>query len=411
MGARPTVRAQIPGAFRFLADPPLGEARIRGSYGGRGSGKSWSFARQILVHGVERPLRILCAREYQVSIRESVHALLASQVEKLGLGDFYRVTPTTLFGANGTEFIFKGLKRDPAQVKSLEGIDLAWIEEAEAFTEKSWSILTPTIRKPGSEIWVSWNTGLESDPTHQRLVTNPPPRSIIRKVGYKDNPWLPDVLREEAEELRRRDPEAYAHIWGGEPWTRSESQILSGKVEVQEFEPLPSWDGPLFGADWGFARDPSALVKLWLADSRLYVEAEAGGVGLDMDALAREFGTIDGATVHKIRADSARPETINEMNRRGFNVVAAPKWAGSVEDGIAHLRSYEAIVVHPRCRRVVEESRLYRYKVDERTGAILPKARDEHNHWIDAIRYALSPMIRRESGPRIWFPGMAETPA
>jgi phage terminase large subunit len=405
-------RVSIPRAFTFLIEHPLGATRYRVAYGGRGSAKSWQFARVLLAAGADRPLRVLCAREFQASLRDSVLRLLEDQLPLLGLDAFYRVQQTGISGLNGTEFIFKGLRRDIAEIKSTEGIDICWVEEAQAVSEESWQVLIPTIRKPGSEIWVTFNPGEPTDPTYVRFVSDPPPNALVRKVGYKDNPWLPEVLAEEAAILKRRDPEAYAHVWGGEPWQRSELQVFAGKYRVEDFTPTAAWGSPYFGADWGFSRDPSVLVKLFVFDARLYIFAEAGGVQLDMDDLARRFDAIPGAREHVIRADAARPETINEMKRRGFKVQAAPKWEGSVKDGVEFLRAnFEEIVIHPSCARAIEEARLYRYKADPRTGDPLPKLEPGHDHVWDAVRYALSPLIRRGKRQFVWYPGMETSTA
>ena len=269
-----------------------------------------------------------------------------------------------------------------------------WVEEAEAVSDQSWRVLIPTIRKPGSEIWVTFNPAQATDPTYVRFVTSPPPDAIVRKVSFRDNPWFPDVLRAEAEHLRAVDPDAYAHVWEGEPWARSEAVVLAGKVSVREFDTADLGE-PLYGADWGFAVDPTVLVRCHVRDSRLYVSHEAGGVGLDMNATAAAFDTVPDSRRYVIRADSARPETIAELKKRGYRCEPAPKWPGSVEDGISHLRSYDEIVIHPRCDRVAREARLWRYKVDPRTDEILPSVVDANNHAWDAVRYALSRVIRR----------------
>lgn len=387
---------EVPEKLGILFDPPLGTVRYRVGYGGRGSTKSWSFARALLIHGARQPLRILCAREFQSSIRDSVHRLLSDQIQAIGLDAFYRVQQADITGANGTEFLFKGLRRSIAEIKSTEGVDLCWVEEAEAVSEGSWRTLVPTIRKPHSEIWVSFNPRLPADPTYRRFVTTPPDNALIVRMGYRDNPWLSDVLRDEAKALQASDPEAYAHVWGGEPWTRSDTQVLAGKCRVDEFTPQPGWQ-PYYGADWGFSRDPTVLIRCWRGDNCLWVEYEAGGVGLNMDQMATAFLTVPESQQHVIRGDAARPETINEMNRRGFRIQPAAKWSGSVEDGIAHLRTYEAIVIHPRCTRTIEESRLWRYKVND-AGDPLPQLVDAHNHTWDAIRYALAPLIKQRPG-------------
>jgi len=393
----------VPEALEFLLPdlgPPLGSVRYRVAYGGRGSGKSWQMARALLYHGIRQPIRVLCAREYQSSIRDSVHHLLASQIVDMDMEAEYTVGQSIIRGQNGTEFIFKGLRRNVTEVKSTEAVDICWVEEAEAVSDQSWQVLIPTIRKPGSEIWVSFNPALETDPTYQRFVVQPPERSIVRKVTYRDiGNLLPDVLRHEAEELERRDPEAYAHVWGGAPWQRSDAQVFSGKFKVDDFKPADTWDGPYFGADWGFSQDPTVLIRCWTYDGSLYIDHETAGIGWDMDEIARRFGAVPDSTDYVIRADSARPETIHEIKRRGFRIQAAPKWSGSVEDGIAHIRSYRDVVIHPRCKRTVEEFRMYSYEIDKQTGDPLPRVRDAHNHTIDALRYALAPLIRQKSMP------------
>jgi phage terminase large subunit len=399
---------QIPDALEFLFHPPLGSVRYRVAYGGRGGTKSWNFARALLTHGVERKHRFLCVREYQSSIRESVHYTLTQQAELLGLGEFYGPPQRTrIEGRNGTEFLFYGLKRDPHTIKSLEGITVCWVEEAHALSQESLDVLLPTIREEGSEIWFSFNPGLSDDPFYRLFCgERPPENSIIRKVGWQDNPWLSDTLRAQREDALRRDPEAEAHIWGGIPWERSDSQVLGGAYRIAEFKPEDHWGGPYFGADWGFSQDPTTLVRLWIADSRLYIDREVRGVGWSVAETDKRFRTIPGADEHVIRADAARPETIaalrqnkhdaeGEIIERGLNVVAAKKWPGSVEDGIDHLRGYEEIVIHPECPGIIQDARLWRYKTDPRTGDVLPKLVDGNEHAWDAARYALAPLIRK----------------
>jgi phage terminase large subunit len=196
------------------------------------------------------------------------------------------------------------------------------------------------------------------------------------------------------------DADTYRHIWEGEYLQISDAQVLRGKFVSDTFTPGEDWDGPYFGADWGFSQDPTALVKCWIHGRRLYIEREVYEVGIEIDHLPGRFETIPGARQSVIRADSARPETISYLSRQGFQCVAAPKWAGSVEDGVAHLRGYDMIVIHPRCKNTLNEARLYRYKQDRLTGDILPVIVDANNHAIDAIRYALAPMIqtRQASG-------------
>lgn len=387
--------------FRELFDPPLGSVRYRVYYGGRGGAKSWSIARAALTHGVNRPLRVLCVREYQTSIRDSVHRLLSDQIVAMGLEKVYTVEKSRIYSeATKTEFLFFGLKRDPHTIKSLEGVDLCWVEEAHAISSSSLELLIPTIRKEGSEIWFSFNPDQESDPVYSRFVKDPPKSAIVRKVGWSDNPWISKALLDEREDMLRRDPEAEAHVWGGEPWTRSDAQVLAGRYVVEEFTPDDSFGSPLYGADWGFARDPTVLLRFYVKDSRGYIEYDERGIGWNADETARRFRRVPGSEDHTIRADCARPETIAEIKRRGFRIVGARKWAGSVEDGVEFLRGFEW-VIHPRCEGFIQEARLWRYKTDQRTGDVLPKLIDANNHGPDALRYGLEPMIRKRKSRKI----------
>ncbi len=390
------LRADFPSKLDFLFQP----ARYKVAHGGRGGAKSWGFARALLIQAAERKLRVLCARELQNSIQDSVHKLLAEQVDALGLGSFYEVQQASIRGRNGSEFIFSGLRSNITKIKSMEGLDVVWIEEAQTVSSDSWDVLIPTVRKDGSEIWVSFNPDQDSDPTYERFVKKPPPGAAVVQIGWQDNPWLPRVLRDEKDYLYSTDPEAAAHVWGGETRKNSVAQVLRGRYVIESFEPHAKWHGPYLGADWGFAVDPSALVKLWIHERTLYVEHEAWGVGVDLDDTPALFDKVPGARKATIRADSSRPETISHMRRHGYGgVIGCPKGQGSVEDGVEHLRSYERIVIHPRCTHAAEEARLWSYKVDKLSGDVLPVLLDKNNHCWDAARYALWPIIRAGKAP------------
>jgi len=357
-------------------------------------------ARALVILGAHRRIRVLCAREIQNSIEESVHKLLSDQIVALGLADRYKVTQRGIVGTNGTDFIFAGLKTNITKIKSMEGIDIVWIEEAEKVSKNSWQTLIPTIRKPGSEIWITFNPDEETDPTYARFVSSPPPDAIVRKVNWRDNPYFPEELRREMEYLKSVDYDAYLHVWEGECRKRSDAQILNGKWVVEWFEPQPGWDGPYYGADWGFANDPTAAVRMWvnLTDPRgpeLMIEHEAYGLRVDIDKTPELFDGMPQAREHTIRADNARPETISYMQNHGYpSVVACSKWPGSVEDGITFLRSFRRIVIHTRCTHTAQEARLYSYKVDRLSGDVLAEIVDKHNHCWDAVRYGLEPLIK-----------------
>ena len=395
--ATPTILdIDFPDWFEPYWDP----ARYKIAYGGRGSGKSTTFARALICLSAERPLRVLCARELQNSIQDSVHQLIADQVDVMGLSDFFTVKEKGIYSSCGSEFLFKGVRGtrgDASQLKSMEGIDICWIEEGQTVSKASMETLAPTIRKPGSEIWITYNPDQESDPVHQ-LAMNPPPGSIVRKVNFDENPWFPAELELERRWMQRTDPDAYAHVWLGECRQYTDAQVLRGKWIVDSFEAGDDWHGPYYGADWGYAKDPTALVRCWIHDRKLYIEHEAWAVGCEIDETPDLFDTVPESRKHIIRADSARPETISYMRRQGFRIVGVKKGKGSVEDGVAHLRSYEQIVIHPRCVHTAEEARLWSWKVDRLSGDILPKLEDKNNHCWDGARYALEPIIRRGSG-------------
>ena len=386
--------------------------RYKVAYGGRGSAKSWTVADALIALAFTSRKRILCAREFQRSIKDSVHFLLADQIDRLGLTSAFKITEHELScSATGSQFIFAGLHHHVESLKSLEAIDVCWVEEAEVVSEASWAKLTPTIRKPGSEIWVTFNPDQESDPTYRRFVPGQPGYDPARtksvQVSWRDNPCLPDVLKAELEHLRRTDPDAYAHIWEGGCWMRSDSQVFNGKWIIEDFTPVfgnrdaaKNWDGPYYGADWGFATDPTAMGRMWVHDQTLYFEYEAYAVGCDIVDTPALFDKVPDARRYVIRADNARPETINHLKRSGFRIEPCIKWTGCVEDGIAFMRSFKKIVIHPRCRHTAEEFRLYSYKTDKLTGDVLPDIKPGHDHCIDFARYGLGPLIRPRTASR-----------
>lgn len=326
-------------------------------------------------------------------MKDSVHRLLLDQIEMLKLTGF-SATDTEIRHKNGGRFLFDGLRSNIEKIKSLEGIDRCWVEEAERVSERSWSVLLPTIRAPGSEIWVTFNPYMDIDPTYKRFVLSTPPRTWRSFSTYRDNPWISEEILSDVDHMRRVDPDAASHIYDGECLTHSESQVLFGKWSIDDFVAAEAWEGPYYGADWGFSRDPTVLVRCWVHLSTLYVDYAEYGVHVDIDQTPKLFDRVPNARNYMIRADGAWPQTLDAVAKRGFSITAAPKWPGSVEDGIAHLRSYDKIVIHDRCRQLAEEARLWRYKTDEMSGDIMTKLVDGFDHGWDAIRYALAPRIK-----------------
>lgn len=381
--------------------PLLKQARYKVFYGGRGGAKSWIIARVLIRLAAQNKLRILCARQFQTSIADSVHRLLCDQIEAMGLSDEFKITDKSIESLTGSEFIFKGLEKSIREIKSLEGVDICWVEEAQAVTKDNWEILVPTIRKEGSEIWVTFNPDDENDATYQRFVVSPPPNSVVVKVGWEDNPWFPSTLDAERRHMLEVDPEAYEHVWGGATRKISDAIIFGKRVSFETFETPPDARF-LHGADWGFAADPTALVRSFIQEETLFVDQEAFGYGVEIDETPELFRSVASSELWPIKADGARPETISYMKRQGFNITAADKWPGSVEDGVAHMKGFRRIVVHERCKHVGQEFRLYSYKVDKQTKDILPIIVDKHNHGIDAIRYSLDGFIQRRGAMGVW---------
>ena len=390
-----------------LGDLYLTKKRFIVIYGGRGSAKSWSIADSLIIRARESKKRILCTREIQNSIKDSVHKLLSDRIKALGLDNHFKITDKSIVGSNGSEFLFKGLRHSPDDIKSTEGIDYAWVEEAQSVSRKSLEILTPTIRKEKSQIIFSYNPTNEDDPVHTDYMLADRDDTLKIQINWSDNPFFPKVLRQEMEYDKKVDYDKYLHKWEGQCIKHSEAQIFYGKWSIDCFdspdkdidkEKFKSWNGNFYyGADWGFSNDPTCLVRCFIIDKKLFIDYDAWGVGIDIDKTPDLFNLVPGAMRHKIKADSARPETISYMNNNGFNIRGAKKGKNSVIDGIYKIRGFEEIIIHQRCQKTIEEFRNYCWKVDQKTGAISNIPEDKSNHIIDALRYGLEDINHQEA--------------
>lgn len=368
--------------------PFLKPSRYKGAYGGRGSGKSHAFAQYIVARCASAKTDVVCLREVQKSLKQSVKKLIESKIEALGLGGLFEIQHDRIKTPHGGIIIFEGLANHTSEsIKSLEGFDIAWFEEAQVASQRSLDLLRPTIRKPGSELIFSWNPRFDTDPIEQLLRgANPPPDSTVVEVNFVDNPWFPDVLKDEMEYDKRRDPDKYAHIWLGNYVQNSEARVFRNWA-IEEFDSPPDAIHRL-GADWGFAIDPTVLVRCHIIGRKLYIDYEAYRINCEITDTPSLFLSVPDAEKWPITADSARPETISHMRRNGFpKIVPAVKGPKSVEEGVEWLKSFD-IVVHPRCQHTIDELTLYAYKTDPLTGKVLPILEDKDNHVIDAIRYA-----------------------
>ena len=380
----------VPEVFWGLSKPQ----RYKIYFGGRGGGKSHAFAIALILKAYSAPIRVLCTREFQSSIADSVHRLLADKINDMGLSQWFDVTQSSITSTAGAQFIFKGLRHSIQEIKSTEGVDICWVEEAQAISENSWEVLIPTIRKEGSEIWLSFNPSEETDPTYQRFVINTPPDSVCEKVGWEDNSFFPATLDAERRYMLSIDPEAYDHVWGGDCRKIGEAVIFRNRVEIDAFDDPPEGTQLYYGADWGFSQDPTVLIRCWVQGKCLYIDREAYGLGVEIDNIPALFDKVTGSRDWGIKADNSRPETISHIRRKGFNINGAMKWPGSIEDGIAVMKGFEKIIVHSRCEQTAREFRLYSYKTDRLTEEVLPIIIDKHNHCIDSIRYAIGGLIR-----------------
>lgn len=392
-----------------------GPARYRGAHGGRGSAKTRSFALMTAVKAYQFAQAgisgtILCAREFMNSLEDSSMEEIKQAIRSVPwLNDYFEMGEKYIRTKNRrVTYTFTGLRHNIDSLKSRARVLLCWIDEAETVSQVAYDKLLPTIRgTEDAETWVTWNPEKDGSPTDKIFRKNPPDNAKIVEINAEDNPWFPQVLKDLRDTHRRTmDPQTFAWIWEGAYRENSDAQVFSGKYQIKEFEPGADWDGPYQGLDFGFAQDPSAATRSWVHDDCLWIEYEAGKVGLEIDATASfieqripEFGK------HPVRADSARPESISYLKRHGIQrIEGVQKGKGSVEDGIAHMRGYKMIYIHPRCKEVLQEFRLYSYKVDRLTGDIKTDIVDKHNHYIDSLRYALEPIMKRKSAVGVLLP-------
>jgi phage terminase large subunit len=373
-------------------------ARYKVAYGGRGSGKSWGVARLLLDFGTRSRLRILCAREIMRTISESVHQLLRDQIAELGLSEFYTVTDNAIRGANGTEFYFAGLRtQDAHKLKSYEGVDICWVEEAQVVSKRSWDILLPTIRKPMSEIWVTFNPELDTDETYQRFVAKPPEQSVVVKMNYTDNPWFPGVLELERKALLARDPEAYRNVWEGECRSAVEGAIYakevaalyeSGRVRPCPYDPLlpvhTVWD-----LGWndqtsialvqrasevrviGYIEDSHRTLADYVAQLKLlpYVW---GQDWLPHDGQARDYKSGKSAE-EMLKAMQRDPRIVENLD---------------IESGIKAARMvFPRVYIDPKAERLLHCLKRYRRTINQNTNEPGPPLHDEYSHGADCFRY------------------------
>lgn len=402
-------RPPIPPAFDFLYQP----ARYKVVIGGRGKGASWSIGRRLIDRAHTERRLILCTREVQNSIADSVHRLLSNQIRLLGYGDFFTITKTSIRSKiSDSEFIFRGLNDLTADsIKSMEGVTDVWVAEAQNTGKRSWTTLTPTIREGGSEIYVDLNPDEEEGVTYQKFTVNPPSDCIVRYINFDQNPFFPAELEKERQDAlllidrARTDEEReqaqldYDNVWMGKPRKISMASIFGARCWFEDFDTPPHAEF-MHGADWGFADDPTVLARCFenAEGTILYIDREAFGWHVELDDIETHFDQIPTSRDWRIEADCSRPETISHVRRKRFDIVGAEKWPGSVEDGIKFLKSYKKIIIHAtNCPEMIKEAKKYSWKIDKVTNKILPIPVDADNHGWDAIRYAVGKRIKKRT--------------
>jgi phage terminase large subunit len=377
------------------------KSRYKVLHGGRGGAKSWGIARALLILGAKNPIRILCAREFMRSMRDSVHKLLCDQIESLGLLNFYEITQASIRGKNGTEFAFVGLKNNVANVQSYEGIDICWVEEAKTVSRLSWNVLIPTIRKAGSEIWVSFNPELETDETYQRFVANPPEDCITMRVNWYDNPWFPDTLRMEKDALKQRDEEAYNQVWEGLC-----RQTVDGAIFAKEMQQAEK-DGRITKVPYDATKPVHAVFDLGWSDStaiwflqfvgmetRLirYIEDSQKTISYYL-ATMQTFGYVYDTIWLPHDAEN---KTLAAAGRSIDDIVRAAGFKTNILPRVPILDSINAArTIFPNCWFDREHAadglaclRHYRYEVDPDTKQFSRNPlHDHYSHGADAFRY------------------------
>jgi phage terminase large subunit len=389
--------------------------RYRVLFGGRGGGKSEGVARIYVMLARSETARFLCARMYQNSINDSVHRTIAEAIEDLGLlQEFDILKSTIIHRATKSDFIFKGIQRDINGIKSLKGVKYCWVEEAESVPAYEWQVLDPTLRVEGSEFAITYNPDLEGAATHQLFNLKAPPEAIVQEINWRDNPWFPPVLERLRSAAQRSadagssiDQAAYDWIWEGKCRRLTDAMVFRDRVKVEDFVEPPDMR-PFYGADWGFANDPTTLIRSYVLADNLFITHEAFGWHVEIDDIPQAiFDQVPDSRKWPIKGDAAQPAIISYLKRKGFNISAAEKWPGSVEDGIAYMKGFKTITVHPRCKNIIQEFRLYSWKTDPKQldengqPLVLPILVDKYNHGIDAVRYSLDGYIQSK-GPIVF---------
>lgn len=388
MSEKKTNEILIPAEFGRLFDTDWREAAI---YGGRGSLKSHTVARVLLIRAMQKSGRCGCFREFQNSIADSSHSLLSNLIEEYELPNFKVTNDSIVNTATGYDFIFKGLRNNVQSIKSIEGMTEAWVEEAQTITEKSIDVLTPTVRLPGSQIFYTYNRLKDKDPIHQRLVVEGRPNTLIINVNYDvalKYGWMSDVLRQEMESDKEHRPEIYKHKWLGEP-SNLKGQIYKNFKKIADIPKEAEYMGA--GLDFGYTNDPTALIDVWKWNNAYILDEQLYNKGMRNSEIGQQILKLPHYSNHIVVGDSAEPKSIDDIKSEGVNIVGAIKGKDSINNGIQLLQGLE-IYYTERSHNIEEEVLNYQWRVD-REDKSLNVPIDAYNHALDAVRYKISDII------------------
>ena len=391
------IRVKFPAKLRDLFRP----RRYKIMFGGRGGGKSWAVARALLVMSADRPIRVLCAREIQKSMRDSVHRLLKDQIVSLGLESEFDILDNEIRSYNGSLFLFTGLQSHTVDsIKSFEGVDIVWVEEGHGVSKKSWDTLIPTIRKHGSEIWVTLNPDMDTDDTYQRFIAAPSSDTWLCEINWRDNPWFPAVLNDEREKAQRSMlAEDYEHIWEGKPRRVAKGAIYRHEIQAlyddNRVRPVPYEPGLPVHTVWDLGwNDAMTIIMVqrspmdvrvidYIEDSNRTLDWYVGQLEKRPYRWGTDFIPHDGRT-RNFHTGKSTEELLGDMGRKPHVLPQA-----GVEEGIKAAR-----MLFPRCYfdqdktvRLVECLKRYRRDINQKTGEAAGPLHDEFSHGADAFRY------------------------
>jgi len=370
--------------------------------GGRGGAKSEALSALGVLESFIDDGVILCCREIQKSIADSLYATIVSTIYKYELQSYFKIIQGEITNnLTGARFIFAGLKSNITSIKSINKLRVVLVDEAENVTDNSWSYLRPTPRYGQVRFYVVFNPRFEQDATWQQFIINKDDRTLHITINWHDNPWFPDALERQRQRDLKGDAGRYAWIWEGQFLKISDNSILAKKLKVLDFEITKEFGTPYIGIDWGFSVDPTAIIECYHYNDCLYITNAAAKVGLELDDTAKYLiNNAPNVLKYTSRADSARPETISKVKKEIPLITACNKWKGSVEDGVVFLQSFNAIYIHPNAEACYGELSAYSYKTDD-SGEPTTIIQDADNHYADALRYAIEPIIKHQSTPRV----------